>query len=150
MSNPVSFVLRRAVAPAGVAGAVAAVAFLVARGAAAGASAALGVLIGVAFFASGLVLLSPRLRRWDPAVSFVIAVTLYGLQVGVLLVIYELTGGLSWLDGVAVGVGILVVVLAFQLLAVLAWRHARIPIYDEAAVRADRRTPPDVGSTPSS
>ena len=129
--SPTGMMFRAAVLPAAAAGMIAAAVFWIARGPSSALSGVLGVVIGVAFFASSLVLLSPRFRRWEPVLAFAVALTLYGTQVFALLVVYELTGGLTWLDGVAVGVAILVATLVFQAFAVRAWRRARTPIYDE-------------------
>lgn len=113
-------------------GALTAAVFLVVRGAESGLSALFGLAIAGLTFGAALLLMAAPLRRAHPQVMFVVALTLYGVQMVALLVVYDVSRQFAWLDGVAVGVTILVVALVWQVAQMIAWRRARTLVFDEA------------------
>jgi len=58
------------------------------------------------------------------------ALSVYMGQMIVLLLVFMGSRSIEGLDGVAVGVSILVVALVWQGASMLAWRRARNPVYD--------------------
>lgn len=129
-SNPFTVVLRGALLPAAVAGAVAAIALGLARGPAGGISAVVGALIALAFFVSGLVLMARLVKDNNPLLFMAVGMSVYFAQVLVLLGVLIVARRVDALDSWAAGIAMLVVVIVWQAAQVLAWRRARVPVYD--------------------
>ncbi|MBM6405489.1 hypothetical protein JQN72_14680 [Phycicoccus sp. CSK15P-2] len=129
---PFAVMLRGALVPATVAGAVAAlVLWLVRGGSEALAGGALGVVVSVLFYASGMFLLSRLVRSTSPHAFFAVAMTVYLGQVIALLLFIYVFRGAPWLEGFSLGVVALVVTIAWQAFAYRALRTTRMPVYDE-------------------
>ncbi len=122
--------VRGAFVPSTVAGLLAALGFLVVSGPGSGLSALFGVLVAVAFFASGFLLMARMVREASPMLFMAAALSVYMGQMIVLLLVFMGSRSIEGLDGVAVGVSILVVALVWQGASMLAWRRARNPVYD--------------------
>ena len=78
--------------------------------------------MSVAFFASGMFLLSRLVRSASPHAFFAVALAVYLGQVLVLLLVIIAFKDADWVDGVALGPVALVVTLAWQVFAMLALR----------------------------
>ncbi len=128
---PFAVMLRGALLPSSVAGIVAVAAVVLWRGGDALAGAVLGLLVAVGFFASGMFLLSRLVRDASPHAFFAVAMTVYLGQVIALLLVIIAFREASWVDGMALGVVVLVVTLVWQVFAFRSLRRARIPVYDE-------------------
>lgn len=125
-------VLRRALVPAAAAGLVTSVVLGVVRGLAGGVAGLVGVVIALAFFASGLVMVGRFVRdRSEPMLFMAVGMAVYFAQVLVLLGVLIVVRRFDSFDSVAAGVAMLVTVLVWQAAQVFAWRHARVPVYDE-------------------
>jgi ATP synthase protein I len=110
--------------------------FWVTRQTAGGLAALLGALVAVAFFTSGLYVIS-RVTNANPLAALPVALAVYLAQVLFLgVVILSLTGA-HWLDRKAFGLSVLAVALVWQLSQVLAFRRLRRPVYDDPADPAD-------------
>jgi ATP synthase protein I len=129
--RPFAVMLRGALLPATVAGALTVVVLVVARGTDALAGGLLGLAVSVLFYASGMFLLSRLVRSASPHAFFAVAMAVYLGQVLVLLLFIIAFRGASWVDGFALGVVALVVTIAWQAFAMRALRRARLPVYDE-------------------
>jgi ATP synthase protein I len=137
---PFAVMLRGALVPSSVAGLVGVVAVVLWRGTDALAGAVLGWAVAVAFFASGMFLLSRLVRDASPHAFFAVAMTVYlGQVIGLLLVVIAFDDA-SWVDGIALGVVVLVVTLVWQVFAFRALRTARMPVYDEPAPAPEERS----------
>lgn len=129
--NPYRFVLRRAVVPSAVAGVLTAVVFWVLQGTAAGLSGLFGVAIALAFFVSGMVMMARFVRDTaNPMLFMAVGMATYFAQVIVMLGILVLVSGFDGFDTLPAGIAMLVAVLVWQVAQVVAWRRARVPIYD--------------------
>jgi ATP synthase protein I len=138
--RPFAVMLRGALLPSTVAGALTVVVLVVARGGDALAGGLLGLVVSVLFFASGMFLLSRLVRSASPHAFFAVAMAVYLGQVIALLVVIIVFRGLDWVDGLAVGVTALVVTLVWQAFAIRALRRARLPVYDEPPTGAEEGT----------
>ena len=137
--NVFDVVLRRALLPTAVAGVVTALVLTPFRGVAGLVAALVGVAIGLLFFASGLFIVGRFVRdNTQPALFMAVGMSVYFAQVIVLLAVLILARRIESFDSVAAGIALLVTVLVWQGAQMYAWRHARVPVYDEAlAVDAD-------------
>lgn len=127
---PFGVMLQGALVPSLVAGALAVVGVVLWRGTGAFAGAMLGLMVSVAFFAAGMLLLSRLVRTANPTQFFAIAMTVYlGQVIGLLLFIIGFHNR-DWVDGRALGIVAFVVTIAWQVFAMRAFRHARVPVYD--------------------
>ncbi|MEO7421369.1 MAG: hypothetical protein ABIU87_03110 [Ornithinibacter sp.] len=134
---PFAEMLRGALVPSSVAGAMAVVAVVAWRGGDALAGAVLGLAVAIAFFASGMFLLSRLVRDASPHAFFAVAMTVYlGQVIGLLLVIIAFKDA-SWVDGMALGVVVLVVTLVWQVFAFRSLRHSRMPVYDQPVATSE-------------
>lgn len=131
---PFEAMLRGAVLPAGLAGLAVATVYGVARGWTSGLSAALGALVALGFFASGMVLLSKLVRSANPQAFVAVAMAVYLGQVLLLLVFMFGLGGRDWVDGPALGVAALVVTVLWQGFGMRALRRSRSAVYDQPEV----------------
>lgn len=127
---PFLVMLRGALLPSVVVSVVAVLVFAIARGGSAAVSSGAGAVGSLLFFSSGLVLMSRLLREASPMLFFAVALSVYFGQVIVLFVVLIAVRGSSWLDGTALGVTVLAVVLVWQVCSMRALRRARTPVYD--------------------
>lgn len=127
---PFGVMLRGALVPSLIVGAVSVVAMLVWRGTGALAGSLLGLAVSVGFFAAGMFLLSRLVRTASPGAFFAVAMTVYFGQVIALLLFMIAFLERPWVDGRALGIVALVVTVAWQIFAMRAFRQARIPVYD--------------------
>ena len=111
--------------------AISVVVLVAVRGVDALAGALIGLVVAVAFFASGMFLLSRLVRSASPHAFVAVAMAVYLGQVFVLLVVIIAFKNADWVDGVALGLVALVVTIAWQVFAMIALRRARTPVYDE-------------------
>ncbi|MBM6400643.1 hypothetical protein [Phycicoccus sonneratiae] len=128
---PFAVMLRGALVPASVAGALAVLVLGVVRGLDSVPGSLLGLAVSVAFYASGMFLLSRLVRSASPHAFLAVAMAVYLAQVLALLVFFIVFRSASWVDGTALAVTALVVTLAWQAFAYRAMRTARLPVYDE-------------------
>ncbi|NHA68659.1 hypothetical protein [Phycicoccus flavus] len=136
---PFAVMLRGALVPASIAGAVTVLVLALVRGPGSVVGSLLGLAVSVAFYASGMFLLSRLVRSASPHAFLAVAMAVYLGQVLALLVFFVVFRRASWVDGTALAVDALVVTLAWQAFAYRALRTARLPIYDEPAEAAGRR-----------
>lgn len=131
---PFGVMLRGALVPSLAAGALAVIGVMAWRGASALAGGLLGLAVSIAFFATGMFLLSRLVRSANPGQFFAVAMAVYlGQVIGLLLFLIAFHDA-PWVDGRALGVVALVVTLAWQVFAIRAFTKARIPVYDEEAL----------------
>jgi hypothetical protein len=126
---PFAAMLRTAFLPSAACGLAAVVVLWVLRDASGGLSALGGAAVAVAFFAAGLVTMK-RLVNDNPLTLVSAALAVFLGQVIFLGLVILLLGPASWLDGVAFGVAVLVVALAWQICQVVAFVRMRRPVYD--------------------
>ena len=130
-----SVLLRGALPPALVAGLLASVVVGVVSGPRAGVSGLVGVLIAVAFFASGLLVVSRVVvDTANPMLFMAVGMAVYVAQVLALLGVLLLATAVDVFDTRAAGIVVLVTVVAWEAAQLRAWRHARVPIYDAVAL----------------
>jgi len=134
---PFGAMLRGALLPSVLAGLLTVVVVVAVRGLDALAGALIGLVVAIAFFASGMFLLSRLVRSASPTAFFAVAMTVYFGQVIFLLLVIIAFIDADWVDGVALGLVVLVVTLVWQVFAMIALRRARIPVYDEPAARRE-------------
>lgn len=144
-------VLRKALPPTAVVGLVAAVVLGVVNGLSGGVSALVGVVIALLFFASGLVVMARFVvDTQNPLLFMSVGMATYFAQVIVLFGVIVLAGRIAAFDTLSAGIAILVCVVVWQVAQMRAWRHARVPVYDDgddAGVGAARReTTPEQAS----
>ena len=130
---PFGAMLRGALLPSVLAGLLTVVVLVAVRGVDALAGALIGLVVAVAFFASGMFLLSRLVRSASPHAFFAVAMAVYLGQVIVLLLVIIAFKDAAWVDGTALGVVALVVTIVWQGAAMVALRRARVPVYDEAS-----------------
>jgi ATP synthase protein I len=131
---PLAVVTRGALLPTAVFGGAAAVLLSVLRGAHAIPGAVLGLVVGLGFFASGMLVVTRFARDVSPVGFVAIGMGVYLGQVLVLLLFMLAFYNAAWLDGPAFGWVVLVVTIAWQVFSIRTWRRARIPVYDEKAL----------------
>jgi ATP synthase protein I len=134
---PFAAMLRGALVPSVLAGLLTVVVLVAVRGVDALAGALIGLVVAVAFFASGMFLLSRLVRSASPHAFVAVAMAVYLGQVIFLLLVIIAFKNADWVDGMALGLVVLVVTLVWQVFAMIALRKARIPVYDEPAVRRE-------------
>ncbi len=125
--------LRAALGPSSVVGIVTAAVVTLVRGSGALPGAGLGLVVAVAFYASGMLLLSRLVRDANPYAFLAVGMAIYLGQVLALVLFMMAFGGASWVDGKALGIVAGVVTLAWQVFAFRALRTGRLPVYDEPA-----------------
>ncbi len=130
--------LRAALPPSTIAGALAVVGVGLWRGSGAWAGALLGLAVALAVFVSGMVLMSRLVRSASPLAFFAVAMSVYFAQVIALLLFLIVFLDAAWLDGLAFGVTAGVVVVVWQVAAIRAMRH--IPVYDPQPEPGDEGT----------
>lgn len=130
--------LRGALVPSLVAAALCIVALGLWRGGQAAGSAALGCAVTIAFFASGLVMMSRLVRSANAMAFMAVGMAVYFGQILALLIFLILFRDAAWIDGPALAYPALIVTIVWQGFAMRAMRRARIPVYDEPSDRAQR------------
>jgi len=105
-----------------------------------GLAALLGVVIAVAFFASGLYVMK-RVTTANPLSVLAGAIAVYLGQVIFLGIVILLFSGADWLDGQAFGLSVLAVALVWQVGQVVAFVRLRKPVYDAPAGPAGPASP---------
>jgi len=138
--RPFAVMLRGALVPSVVAGALTVLGLVLVRGTEALAGGVLGLVVSVLFYASGMFMLSRLVRSASPHAFFAVAMAVYLAQVIVLLLFIMVFRGAQWVDGFALGVTALVVTIAWQLFAMRALRRAPMPIYDEPEAGTQERS----------
>lgn len=78
-------------------------------------------------------MLSTLVRDRNPMTFMAVAMAIYLAQVIVLLGFLIAFFEAAWLDGVAFGIVVLVITVAWQIFLFRAWRRARLPVYDETS-----------------
>ncbi len=139
-SAPFAAMLRMAFLPSVLCGVAAAVVFWVSRGASSGLAALGGVLVAVVFFAAGLTVMK-RVVNDNPLSLVAAALAVFLGQVIFLGLVILWLARASWLDGVAFGIAVLVVALAWQVFQVLAFVRRRTPVYDSSPVHGGSPAP---------
>ncbi len=127
---PFEVVLRGSLLPSAIAGAVAVIGCALWRGPGSILSAVIGLAVGIAFFASGLLLLSRLLHDRNPMTFMAVGMAIYLAQVLALLGFMIAFLDADWLDGRVFGIVAFVVTMAWQVFSMRAWRRARIFVYD--------------------
>lgn len=128
---PFGAMLRAALLPSVLAGLLTVVVLVAVRGLDALAGALIGLVVATVFFASGMFLLSRLVRSASPTAFFAVAMTVYFGQIIFLLLVIIAFIDADWVDGIALGLVVLVVTLVWQVFSMIALRRARIPVYDE-------------------
>lgn len=124
-------VLRGALPPAAVAGALTAGVLAATSGLGAGLAGLVGVAIALAFFTSGLVAVSRVVvDTGNPMLFLSVGMAVYFAQVLALFVVLLVARQVEGFDSRAAGIAMLVTVLVWQAAQMLAWRRARVPVYD--------------------
>ncbi|PID96920.1 MAG: hypothetical protein CSA84_02200 [Actinomycetales bacterium] len=127
---PFAMILRGALVPSAIAGAVAALGLVIWRGTGSIAGVLVGLVVGLGFFASGLGLLSKLVRDRSPITFMAVAMSIYLAQVIALLLFLIAFREAGWLDGLAFGLVVLVITITWQVFLVRTWRTARVYVYD--------------------
>lgn len=125
--------LRGALAPSAVVGALTVAVLVIVRGSGALAGGSLGLLVALGFYASGMFLLSRLVTSASPQAFFAVAMAVYLGQIIALLLFIMAFRDATWVDRPALGIVAGVVTIAWQIFAFRALRAARLPIYDEPA-----------------
>lgn len=136
---PFGLMLRGALAPSAVVGVLTVVVLVVVRGGSALAGASLGLVVALAFYASGMFLLSRLVTSANPFAFFAVAMAVYLAQVIALLLFMMAFVDADWVDGKALGIVAGVVTIVWQVFAFRALRTARIPVYDEPGLTSTDR-----------
>lgn len=131
---PFGTMLRAALLPSTLAGIVTVAIVTVVRGQQALLSSIFGLVIAIAFFGLGMLVLSKLVREANVHLLFAVAMTVYFAQVIGLLLVVLVVRDASWVDKRAMGIVIGVVTILWQVFAIRSLRTARIPVYDEAAI----------------
>lgn len=122
--------LRSALLPSAIAGALTVIAMVLWRGSDALAGSLLGLVVSIAFYATGMLLMSRLMRSTSPHAFFAVAMAVYlGQVIGLLLFLMAFLRA-AWVDGMALGLVALVVTITWQGCSMWAMRKARIPLYD--------------------
>lgn len=128
-----SVVLHAALPPTVLVGLGAAAVIALVSGLSAGVAALVGVVIAVAFFASGVIVVSRFVvDTANPMLFMAVGMTVYLAQIIVLFGVLLLARGVESFDSRSAGIAILVCVLTWQAAQMRAWRRARVPVYDDA------------------
>ena len=138
-ASPFSAMLRGAFVPSVVGAVVTVVVFGVIRGLSGAEGALFGAGIALVFFGVGLWLMT-RLVSANPISVFAGAMAVYFGQVIFMGVIILTMRDVTWLDGLACGITILVVTLVWQVFQARAYLRLRQTVYDEPSPTAASST----------
>lgn len=140
--------LRGALPPTVVVGMVAALVVGLVAGPRAGVSGLLGAIIAVAFFASGLLVVSRFVTdTGNPLLFMAVGMSVYLAQVILLFGVLLLSRAVDAFDSRSAGIVLLLSVVTWQVAQMRAWRRARVPVYDEAL--PDEATGASTGQIPA-
>lgn len=128
--NPFRLVLRRAMVPTAVAGVLAAIVLWLVRDLTAFWSGLVGAGIALGFFVSGMLMMAKFVRDMEPMQFMAVGLATYFAQVIVLLGVLVVARQIDALDSWSAGVAMLVSIVVWQVAQVVAWRQARVPVYD--------------------
>lgn len=145
-----SVLLRGALPPTVVAGAVTALVIGIVNGLPAGIAALIGVALVLAFFTSGLIAVSKVVvDTGNPMLFMAVGMAVYLAQIIVLFGVLVLAKRIESFDTRSAGIAMLVCVVVWQAAQMRAWRKARVPVYDEpgAARPVSDEAGPDDGET---
>ncbi len=136
-----SVLLRGALPPAVVVGVIASLVVGAVSGPRAGASGVVGVVIAVAFFASGLLAVSRLVvDTGNPMLFMAVGMAVYFAQVLALLGVLVLATTIAVFDTQSAGIVVLATVIAWEVAQMRAWQRARVPIYDNVTLPAPSAT----------
>ncbi|MEI2777084.1 MAG: hypothetical protein V9G19_14175 [Tetrasphaera sp.] len=127
---PFAVMLRGALLPSAISGLLTVIAYAVLSGPGAAGSAVLGAVVALAFFGSGMVLLSRLVRSANPMAFMAVGMAVYLGQVFALLLFMIAFRDREWIDGPALGIAALIITIVWQVFAMRAFRSARLPVYD--------------------
>ncbi len=134
-----SVLLRGALPPASAAGLLSVGVLALTGGVGAALAGLVGVVIALAFFASGLVAVSRVVvDTANPVLFLSVGMAVYLAQVTALFVVLVVARQVEGFDSRSAGIAMLVTILVWQAAQMIAWRRARVPVYD--APTADRGT----------
>lgn len=131
---PFGIMLRAALLPSLVVGILTVIIVTVVRGQHALAGSVFGLVVAIAFFGLGMLVLSKLVREANVHLLFAVAMTVYLAQIIGLLLVVLVVRDAAWVDRRAMGIVIGVVTILWQVFAIRSLRTARIPVYDESAV----------------
>jgi hypothetical protein len=127
-------VLRGALLPTAVAGILTSIVLAFFRGVDGGVAGLIGVVIGLAFFASGLFIVGRFVKdTTEPMLFMAVGMAVYFAQVLLLLGVLVVARRAEGFDSYAAGIALLVCVLVWQGAQMRAWRRARVPVYDPSS-----------------
>ncbi len=129
-ASPFAAMLRGALVPSVVGAVVTVIVFWVLRGTSGAEGALFGAAIALVFFGVGLWLMT-KLVSANPISVFAGAMAVYLGQVIFMGVIILTMRDVTWLDGLACGITILVVTLVWQVFQARAYLRMRQTVYDE-------------------
>lgn len=140
-----SVLLRGALPPTVVVGAVSSAVVALVAGLSAGVSALVGVAIVVAFFASGLLAVSRIVvDTSNPMLFMAVGMAVYFMQVIVLFGVLVAARNFEAFDSRAAAIVMLLCILTWQAGQMVAWHRARVPVYDGVSLPSD--SAPEQGS----
>lgn len=126
---PAAVVLRRTVVPTLAVGAVGLIVIWALRGGPGATSALLGLVVAVAFFTSGIVLLQRFAAGGNPMTFIAVGMAVYLGQLLILFFVMIVLGRADWLDGKAFAAEVLLSIVVWQVFQIRAWRSARVSVY---------------------
>lgn len=136
---PFAAMLRAALLPSALAGILAVVGMVLARGGQALAGGVFGLAVALAFFGLGMLVLSRLVRDADLRLFVAIALTVYlGQIIGLLLVVLVVRDA-TWVDRPSMALVVAVVTITWQLFALRALRTVRMPVFDVPAPPKEAR-----------
>ena len=136
--------LRRALLAGGAAAVVCAVVFAVTGGGSSLASSALGSVIVLLFFGLRLLVMR-RTARSNPQLVLAVALGVYTAKIAVLGLAMILLTRISWVDGPALGISVIVTAVVWLAAEMHAFVKLRIPVF--AASSSDSSVPPGGGES---
>lgn len=131
-NRPFRLMLRAGLRMSLLSGPIAVVVLWILRGNEGAWSAALGVLVAVGFFASGLWLMDKMVGENAMALMAGAMAIYFGQVIFLGAILFGLMDA-TWLDGKAFGLAVIVVTLAWQVAQVVTFVKLRQPIFDEPA-----------------
>ncbi|GAA4660909.1 hypothetical protein [Kineococcus glutinatus] len=128
MEDAFGVLLRRCLGPAAAAGLLCAAVALLARGVDEMASALVGAAIVIGFFGARLVVMR-RTARSNPQLVLVVALAVYTAKVVLLGVAMLLLTQVSWVDGPALGLTVLLTAVVWLAAEMRGFVRLRIPVF---------------------
>jgi hypothetical protein len=124
--------LRGALVPTLVAGALTVLVLGLVRGGAGAGAAVIGVAIAVAFFSAGLKVIGHIVEQ-NPVAAFAGAMAVYLGQLIFLALVVIVLRQVAWLDAWACGIAVFVATIVWQVFQARAYLRMRQPVYDDPA-----------------